>query len=365
MKQFFCVGTYTEPILFGTGEVFQGKGKGISICALENGEIKTISSISVRNPSFLCVDKKRKKIYAVNEMKEYMDAYGGGVTQVSYDNSWNMELEATCNIGGLDPCHILLALNSEFLSIANFASGSVTVVPLDKNGTIDTEHMRLFQHEGESVHPVRQKGPHAHATIEAPDRKLLYVPDLGTDTVYAYRYEGKAVEPDPVRQLSVPAGSGPRTGIFSKQGSDFYLICEISSQVIHYKYENGAMVRQETVSTLPTDNTVENICSDIHLTPDGAYLYASNRGHDSIASFRVCGDGSLKFVERQSCRGKTPRNFAIDPMGKYLLCGNQDSDTISIFEIKENGTLAFKKEEFFETPVCIRFFGSLFGDLDE
>lgn len=356
MKQYFCVGTYTEPILFGTGEVLQGKGKGISICSLEAGEIEVVTSISVRNPSYLCLDEMRNKIYAVNEMKEYLDAFGGGVTQLSYDESWQMAMEETCNIGGTDPCHILLAQNGEFLSVANFASGSVTIVPVGEDGMIDAEHQTLFQHEGKSIHPIRQTGPHAHATIECPDQPLMYVPDLGTDTLYIYRYQGGHVELDKDRQVTVTAGSGPRSGIFSVDGKHFYLICEISSQVMHFTYEHGNLVKQSTVKTLPDDYNGENICSDIHLTPDGTYLYASNRGHDSIVAFKVYEDGSLEFIERQGCRGKTPRNFAVAPTGDYLLCGNQDSDTISVFIINGDGTLDFKETVPFGTPVCIRFF---------
>lgn len=356
MKQYFCLGTYTEPILFGTGEVFQGKGRGVSICSFENGIIEPVSELMIRNPSYLCMDEDKKKIYAVNEMKEYQGKFGGGVTQISYNDSWKMKEEATCNIGGTDPCHILLAPNEKFLSIANFANGSVTIVPLESDGTIDETHLTLFQQEGSSVHPGRQKGPHAHATIVVPETSLLYVPDLGADKVFAYRYDGNVVEPDVSEDICVPAGSGPRTGIFSKDGADFYLICEISSQVIHFRYENGQLVQKETVNTLPDDNEVENICSDIHLTPDGSYLYASNRGHDSLVCYKVGKDGSLEFVERQGCQGKTPRNFAIDPTGGYLLCGNQDSDTISIFAIGKDGRLSFQGEQLFETPVCIRFF---------
>lgn len=355
-KQYFCVGTYTEPILFGTGEVFQGKGNGISICTFEDGNIETVSSVDVRNPSYLTIDKTRNKIYAVNEMKEYMDQFGGGMTQLSYGKDWKMEIEATCNIGGTDPCHILLLKNGELLSIANFANGTVTMLPVNKKGDIMPNKRKLFEHQGKSVHSIRQNGPHAHATIEVPGQQLFYVPDLGTDTVYAYRYMGTTVEPEPDKNISVMPGSGPRTGIFSKPGDDFYLICEISSQIIHFKYENGVMTEQETMNTLPDGNAIKNICSDIHLTPDGAYLFASNRGHDSIASFKVNEDGSLTLVERQSCRGKTPRNFAIEPEGKYLLCGNQDSDTITVFAINPDGTLNFVREEVFGTPVCIRFF---------
>lgn len=356
MKQYFCIGTYTEAILFGTGEVFQGTGKGISIYSLENGKIEMISSIGVRNPSYLCLDENRKKIYAVNELKEYMDSYGGGVTQISYDDNGDMMIEKTGNIRGTDPCHILLSPNGQFLSVANFASGSITIVPLKWNGDIEIEHVQLFQHEGSSSHPIRQNGPHAHATIAIPGESMLYVPDLGTDSLYAYRYNGKQVVPDDSEKISIPAGSGPRTGVFSENKKDFYLIFEISSQIIHFRRENGGWVEKVTVNTLPDDSIADNICSDIHLTPNGFYLYASNRGHDSLVCYRVCEDGSLEFLERRSCHGKTPRNFAIDPNGKYLLCGNQESDTISIFEISENGGLDFIRVQSCETPVCIRFF---------
>lgn len=356
MKQYFCVGTYTEPILFGTGEVFHGKGKGILICAFENGKIKVMAELPIRNPSFLCIDEEKKKIYAVNEMKEYLEAYGGGVTQISYDESWNMKEEKTCNVGGTDPCHIFIAPNGEFLSVSNFADGSVTIIPLLSDGDIDEEQLTVFKHAGCSVHPIRQKGPHAHATVAVPEKDLMYVPDLGIDRMVAYRYEGNKVEPDPSNDISILAGSGPRTGIFSKDGKDFYLICEISSQVIHYKNKNNCLTEKETVNTLPEGYEQANICSDINLTSNGSYLYAANRGHDSLVCFKVGADGELEFVERQSCRGETPRNFAIDPTGEYLLCGNQDSDTISIFAIGEDGKLQFEREQVMGTPVCIKFF---------
>lgn len=356
MKHYFCVGTYTEPILFGTGEVFQGKGNGISICSLEDGAIEVISSIKIRNPSYLCFNQNKKKIYAVNEMKKYQEAYGGGVTQIAYDNQWNMNVEACCNIKGADPCHILLAPNGGFLSIANFASGSVSIVPLDCDGSVDMKNIMLFQHTGSSIHPLRQKGPHAHATIAIPGQDKFFVPDLGTDILYAYHYHGKQVKLCDSEQIMVPPGSGPRTGIFSQNGKDFYVICEISSQIIHYCFKDGIFIKQETVNTLPQDSMVDNICSDIHLTPDGLFLYASNRGHDSLVSYRVHENGSLEFIECQNCGGKTPRAFSIDPTGMFLLCGNQDSDTISIFKIKKDGKLTFEHEIMFHTPVCIQFF---------
>lgn len=357
MKQFFCLGSYTEPILFGTGEVFEGKGKGVSICSFEDGSIKTVAVLPVRNPSFVCIDEEKRKIYAVNEMKEYQGAFGGGVTQIAYAPNGEMEIEQSFPTGGTDPCHIELAPNGRFLSVANFASGAVTVFARDEAGSL-LPGKALFQHEGHSVHPVRQKGPHAHSSIFAPDEALFFVPDLGMDRVVAYRYEGAAVHPAPELDLTVSPGCGPRYGEFSPDGRHFYLINEIGSRVMHYRYEAGKMAFCEEAGTLPEGFMGENICSDLHLTPDGRYLYASNRGHDSIAAFRVRADGSLSLIGIEPSGGKTPRNFAVDPSGQWLLAGNQDSDNITVFALGQDGGLAKKQSVAAGSPVCIRFFRS-------
>lgn len=359
MKQYFCLGSYTEPILFGTGEVFQGKGKGIYICSFEDGKIQELSSIAVRNPSFVCMDEQRKKIYAVNEMKEYLGAFGGGVTQLSYDSSGEMTVECTKNTGATDPCHIIVSPDKNFLSIANFASGAVTTYGLDEHGCINTGR-HVYQHEGHSIHPKRQQGPHAHSTIFTPDGKYMLVPDLGIDTVKAYTYQKDtdgSIDACPKKDLKVTPGNGPRFGEFHPNGKDFYLINEIGSRVEHYTYSNGALIYQDGISTLPEEFPKEdNICSDLHITPDGKYLYASNRGHDSLVVCTFGDNGSLHIVETISCEGKTPRNFAIDSTGTYVLVGNQDSDTIVTFRICEDGRLQKVSSYSVGSPVCIRFF---------
>lgn len=357
MKQYFALGSYTEPILFGTGEVFHGKGKGISVCSFDEGRIEVVREIAVRNPSFVCMDEAHRRIYAVNEMKEYLDRPGGGMTALSYDEAYRMQILGTWNVGGTDPCHIALAPNGRFVVTSNFASGSVSVFPLTDGGAV-TGDCTLFQHEGSSAHPKRQRGPHAHSAVFPPDGRTMYVPDLGTDQVVCYRYDSASVASDPSGSLRVPAGSGPRYGEFSADGRHFYLINEIGSQVMHFTFDGRAFTHSQTVSTLPDGFTGDNICSDLHLTPDGALLYASNRGHDSIVCYRVAADGSLSFVSRRPCGGRTPRNFAVDPTGRYLLVGNQDSDCIVVFRIEAGGDLAEVGRMDTGSPVCIRFFRS-------
>ncbi|MDD3251050.1 MAG: lactonase family protein [Lachnospiraceae bacterium] len=356
MKQYFVMGSYTEPILFGTGEVFQGKGKGITICSFEHGEIRVIEELEVRNPSFLCINEKKNKIYAVNEMKEYLGKTGGGVTQISYDEQFRMKVEGSWNTRGTDPCHIAMEPKSQFLAIANFASGAVTSYPLRADGSIDGNAMSFFQHNGRSVNENRQRGPHAHSCIFSMESSRFYVPDLGVDKLLVYDYDGTIIEHEKEADIQVPAGSGPRYGEFSKDGAHFYLINEISSQVMHYTCKNGKLVKVDAVSTLPQDFTGENICSDLHITPNGNFLIASNRGHDSLVCYRIADDGKLEFAERQDCGGKTPRNFAIDPTGHYLLVGNQDSDRIVVFSIDANGHMEKVSQFATGSPVCIRFF---------
>lgn len=352
MTQHFFVGTYTEPILFGTGEVFQGKGKGIYLCQLADEKIEVLRHIDCRNPSFLCFDDGKKKLYAVNEMKEYQGQFGGGLTQFSYAGDRFVQ-EKDMGTGATDPCHVALAPNGKFLSVANFASGAVTIFPLDQEGNITGR--QIFQHHGSSVHPIRQRGPHAHATVFLESENLMFVPDLGMDTVKAYRYEGSTVTPAPEYDFTVPAGSGPRSGIF--HADRFYLIDEISSQVSCFACHQGKMTPLGTVETLPEDaDKAGNICSDLHITPDGKYLYASNRGHDSLCCYAIGEDGTLTFLHRTPCGGRTPRNFAIDPTGQYLLVGNQDSDTIALFAIEDGGRLRGLGLTAFPSPVCIRFF---------
>ena len=354
VKQLLYIGTYTEDILFGTGQLFHGQGKGISICEFEDGRITEISKVAVRNPSFVCKYPGKGKLYSVNEMKEYRDKFGGGVTEISCNEDYSMRIVRDDNTDGTDPCHIEISPDQTFLAVSNFASGSLTVLYLDAQGRM-TGEKALFQHEGSSVHPKRQKGPHAHSALFVPGEKRFYVPDLGTDTLYAYTWTGGKVERDPQRDVSVEKGSGPRYGEFDKAGNNFYLINEIASQVKHFVCENGMLEARETVSTLPEDFTGDNICSDLHLSVDGKYLYASNRGHDSLAVFAVGTDGSLSLCSRIPCGGKTPRNFCVEPTGKYVLVGNQDSDNITVFSVLEGGRLEEVSKTDWGSPVCIRF----------
>ncbi len=358
MKQYFCAGTYNTPILFGTGEIFCGTGKGLSICAFEDGVVSVMAEVPIENPSYLCIDEQRRRIYAVNELKEYQGEAGGGVTELSYEETGKISVVNSFCTGGADPCHVLLSPNKDYLLISNYASGSLTVFPLDQDGHI-LPRRKVFQHSGHSVHPERQRGPHAHSTVfYGKDR--LFTMDLGADCLMAYRIGKEGVQPDYARSVQVSLGSGPRWGEFSKDCCHFYLVNELSASVTHFRVaENGQFIPCQTLPGFPQIDSRVSDCADLHITPDGRFLYLSIRGHNSISSFRIGREGELSWMENVDCGGKTPRNFAITPDGGYLLAANQDSDTIAAFSIGEDGHLALAGKTSFPTPVCIRFFASI------
>ena len=358
MKELFLTGTYSEPILFGTGEVFAGKGEGVYLCAFEDGRISVLDCLKLSNPSFVTINEEKKHIYAVNELKEFQGEYGGGLTDISYDGNGKMTVIAGFPTGGTDPCNVAVSRDGKNVCIANYADGKVTVFPLDENGNV-LARRTVYQHEKRDsiagIVPERQEGPHAHSIIfDGKDR--MFAVDLGIDRMKAYVVREDGIFPDDKHTAVLAAGSGPRTGEWSADGKHFYVINELGCSVTHLTYDGDMLSVKESVPILPGELTEDASAADLHLGRDGRFLYASLRGMNSLAVFKVEDDGTLTFKSRISCGGKTPRNFAIDPSGQYLLCGNQDSDSITIFRIGGDGSLTFLEKKDFPTPVCIRFF---------
>lgn len=354
MKRYFCVGTYTEPILFGTGQIFEGKGEGLYLCSFESGGIRVEGVVPLCNPSFFCIDEKRRRIYTVNETKTFQGHPGGGVTELTWEKLGRIEERHSACTGGEDPCHLAISPDGSFLAVANFAGGSVTTFRLSDQG--DLLSGLVYRHSGRSVHPVRQRSPHAHSVVFDGYGQML-VPDLGADRLYVYKCRAGGLCEEQPEQIPLKGGSGPRYGEYSPDRRYFYLINELASSVTRFTCEGGKLQAHETVETLPAELARNNICSDLHLTPDGKYLYASNRGDDSLSLFSVDREsGRLTPLGRIPCGGKTPRNFCVDPSGAYLLVGNQESDTITVFSLGEDGMLSEINRVAFPSPVCIRFF---------
>lgn len=363
-RTFLYVGTYTDPIKFGTGNIFEGKGEGIYLVELDlqTGNLKIIDIFkNISNPSYLVVNKENSYLYAVNELKEFRGKPSGAVSSFKISKT-NGKL-TFINIqptNGTDPCHIELNKENTILFVTNYMSGSVSVFPINPDGSIG-ELCQFIQHIGNSVNPARQSGPHAHSLVFSPDGKFAFVQDLGLDKVMVYQTKDKT---QPFVEAAQPyfqtqPGAGPRHGTFGNSGDFYYLINELDSTILALSYnaEAGSFTELQRVSSLPEGIVFPgNSCADIHISPDGAYLYGSNRGHNSLVIYKIDQQSSLlAYVTSQSCGGLEPRNFMIDPSGNYLLCANQNSDDITAFKIdKQNGWLKEVTKLNIPTPVCIK-----------
>jgi 6-phosphogluconolactonase len=222
---------------------------------------------------------------------------------------------------------------------ANYGSGSAASFPIRPDGTI-AEAAGVMQHNGSSVNPKRQTGPHAHSVFVAPDNRFALVPDLGVDKVFVHRMNpatATLMANDPPF-AALEHGSGPRHLAFARDGRFVHVLNELTSTITTFTYdkERGALFEAETVSTLPGGfaGASSNTCAEILVSPDGRFVYASNRGHDSIAVFAAeTGTGRLTPVEHTPTQGRTPRNFAIDPTGRWLFAENQASDSVVLFAV--------------------------------
>jgi 6-phosphogluconolactonase len=363
-ETYIYVGTYTEPILFGTGKILEGKGRGIYRYRLDRatGALEAAGATTgVVNPSYLAFDPTRRFLYAVNELKTWQDRPTGTVSAFAVDaGSGALSFLNRQMTHGTDPCHVEVADDGRHIFVANFMSGSVCVLPVNPDGSL-APASDFIQHQGASIDPNRQRGPHAHSVIFSPDAHFAFVPDLGLDKLAAYVVDplrGKLERHERAWFKATP-GAGPRHLAFRPDGRHAYLINELASSLTALAYDgvNGTFRELQTVPTLPADFQGASTCADVHVSPCGGFVYASNRGHDSIVIYRIAGDsGLLSLLGHVSTQGRTPRNFAIDPDGEFLLAANQDSDSIVSFRIKGGALEPTGQVTAVPTPVCIRFY---------
>jgi 6-phosphogluconolactonase len=360
---FVFAGTYTEDIRFGTGAVLRGKGEGVYVYALEpeSGRLEPIALNSgVANPSYLCLTRDSRFLYAVNELKSHGGEATGTVSAFAVDpESKKLRLLDRRPTRGTDPCHVALNAAETHVFTSNFGSGSVVAHRRLSDGSLG-EETGFVQHRGSGPDPVRQAGPHAHSLAMDPADRHALVPDLGLDRVMIYRFDpgrGRLEPADPPHFQARP-GSGPRHLEFHPNGRFAYLANELASSVTAFRYRDGVLEELETRSSLPEAGFPGNTCADLHLAPDGKFLYASNRGHDSLAVFAVDRkSGRLRPVGHPASGGKTPRNFAIAPSGRHLLAANQDSGDIVVFaRDPATGGLTGKLGRYaIPTPACLKF----------
>ena len=326
------------------------------------GQLTPIGLVAeTENPSFLALHPNRRVLYAVNEISNYEGQSAGSVSAFSIDGKTGMlTLLNRVSTRGTIPAHLVVDQTGKSLVVANYGSGSVAVFPLKADGSIGAASA-FVQHTGSSSGP-RQKGPHAHAVNLSADNRFVFVPDLGLDQVLSYRLDpgkGTLVPNDPPF-TKVTQGSGPRHFAFHPNGQAAYTLSEMGSLVTVFAYDRtgGKLKEIQTISTLPKDFSGTNNSAELEVHPNGRFLYASNRGHDSIAVFAIDPTANtLTLVEHVSAQGKIPRNFAIDPTGAYLLAANQNTNNIVVFRIdQKTGRLTPTGGEVkTPSPVCILF----------
>lgn len=344
------VGTYTN-----------NGSKGIYVYRFNaaTGEATWVSNTdSAANPSYLSLSPDGKFVYAVYEEGGQTN---GQVSAYAFDRTTGtLRLLNQQPSGGDHPCYVASTKNNKWVAVGNYTGGNVAIFPVNADGSLQPA-AQTMQHEGSSVNKNRQEKPHVHAAVFSPKEDYLLVPDLGIDKVMAYQFNSK--NKAPLKPAAVPfaaseAGSGPRHLTFHPNGKFAYLIEELTGTVLVYGYANGKLTKLQRIATHPGDYKGAIGSADIHVSPDGKFLYASNRGDaNNIAIFSVNPTtGKLTAKGHQPTLGQTPRNFMIDPSGNYLLAANQTSNNIVVFKRdKKTGLLtALKKQIEVPSPVCLK-----------
>jgi len=346
-KQFYLlIGTYTTDIhvyKFNTADA----------------SIKFVSKISgATNPSYLAITRDGKFVYAVNENSQEQK---GGVSSFSFDKTkGNLQFINTVSSGGDGPCYVDVDSTGKNVVCANYNAGNLSSFKVNADGSLQPA-AQTIDHQGYSTNFTRQSKPHVHCTVFSPDGKYVFSNDLGTDKIYQYKFDANAAVPlneDDFSTTEVPDGSGPRHITFHPNGKYAYLINELFGTVIAYEYKDGKLIEMQNIVSDNTGGKQDKGSADIHITPDGKYLYTTNRASaNDITIFRVGSTGMLTEIGHQSTMGIHPRNFAIDPTGKFLLVANRDSNNIVVFTIiKSTGFLQPANNTIqLEKPVCLKF----------
>lgn len=350
-KHILYVGTYTK-----------GMTNGIFVYSFndQNGKLKDLKKPAISsNPSFLAIAPNKKFIYAVGEVDNLDQNQSGGISAFRIESDYSLTRINHVLSHGSNPCHVSLSPDGKRLVASNYSAGNLSFFNVQPDGSL-TEMIQRIQHEGSAPFPDRQTSPHAHSARFDATGKLVYAADLGIDELKIYDVtSGEQVYvPHAQPFVKMAPGSGPRHFDFSADGRYIYVINELSSTITVLMRYGAEWKQIQNISTLPKDYKEESWCADIHISPDGRFVYGSNRGHNSIAVFkRDVTSGKLELIETVPVEGNWPRNFTIDPSGKFLLVANQKSNDITVFKIdKPSGKLVFTGIKVpNESPVCLQF----------
>ena len=330
-------------IFFGTYSKGEGNGIFGGVFDSDSGEIKITDTLDIENPAYLRLDpSNNNRLYGVSELTD------GEVFAVNISDPENMRLADIKPTHGKHPCH--LCVKDKFIFTANYSEGSLNISGIDESGYIKPFNLSI-QHFGRSMNPSRQTQPHVHFADMTPDGKYLAVCDLGLDKVFLYPYCSEKGISVNAKIIDCPPGAGPRHLTFSKCGEYMYLLTELANTVLVYEYNGGDVELIQEISTLPADFTDQSTAAAIHIPSNGEFLAASNRGHDSIAIFKIKTNGKLDFLYYiEDC--EEPRDFRFSPDSQWLLIASQKKDCVRIYPtgfFVPAGKIRIPK------PVCILF----------
>ncbi len=353
----------SEPIVFVSA--FQPGAEG-AIHAyrfdLQRGRLTQLNrTTDVQNPFFLAISPDNRLLYSIDAKQfggaenEFVAAY-----RIEGDDGKLRKLNRQSARGSAS-CYLDVDSTGKSVVVANYASGSVAALPVQSDGSLGPV-TSFVQHRGQSVDPNRQQGPFAHSIVVSPDNRFALAADLGIDKILGYRLNANASkltvnEAQPFATL--PPGSGPRHLTFHPNGKRVYVINELTNTVTFFDYaaDSGMLTQRQTISTLPEDFAGTSHTADLKITPDGKFLYGTNRGHDSIAMFRIADDGVLSLVSIEPSLGNGPQNLLITPDGRWLMCANMPGNNLIVFAIDAatGGLTATGDPVSIPMPSCIRW----------
>ena len=340
------VGTYTKNM----GWV-DGKARGIYTCQMDNatGELTVIDSTTdIHNPSFLAISPNKKYLYAVAENGGDASARFGSVVSYKITEGGKLLRINEVQSYGAAPCHVSTDKKGAFVFVANYSTGTIASYKVKADGGL-TDSICMRRDEGEK--------PLAHQILESPNGNAVFVVDKGADKIITYSKsaDGKLTLKN---SIATATGEGPRHFDWSPNHKFGYVINELGATINAYAFDKvtNVLTELQSIGTLPSDFKGQNTTAEIFVHPNGRFVYGSNRGHNSIAIFKIRTDGTLEFVAYEPTQGKTPRNFMITPNGKLLLVANQNSNNVVAFSIDEKtGKLTpTGKNNVIMTPVCLK-----------
>lgn len=356
----YCKQVVAQHYYLFAGTYTNGGSKGIYVYDFDaaTGRAALISNTdSADNPSYLCISPDGNFVYAVNEVSRQQS---GLVAAYRFDKTKGTLQFINRQLSGSEnPCHISITRDSKWLLIANYTGGSLSALPLASDGSILPLQQHII-HSGKSINEQRQEKAHVHSVFLSPDEKFLLTPDLGTDQVSIYRFNGAAKEPltasNPPYVASAP-GSGPRHLEFTANGKFVYVVEELSGTVTAYSFNKGKLKKLASYAGHTAGAITQHGSADIHLSPDEKFLYMSNRGDENnLTIFSVdANTGLLTQAGITPTLGNHPRNFLIDPTGNYLLVGNMKSNEVVIFKRNTtNGQLSETGRFAIPSPSCLK-----------